>query len=549
VILILGVNFMLWGIVGLMRFTDDRIGRKSRRTPVPQPPDTKPGGSSKPLRPPVALADVAVLMAAHNEEVVIEDSLTALVKLIPPEQIFIVSDASTDQTVALARGIGVNVIETETNVGKAGALSQGIESFGLLHRFQAVLLLDADTRLDSGYFNATLPLFDDPAIVAVAGCAHSDWQTSGVSFVGRLLLAHRSRLYSLTQRLLKYGQTWRASNRTHIVPGFASLYRTEILGEISIDAPGMVIEDFNMTFEVYRKRLGRVGFTLDGIAVTQDPNNLRDYTRQVKRWALGLWQTVRRHRLRWDLFSVMLVLLLAELLVASVMLVLLPFIVLVLIVPDIFPQALAWPWEGDAHAFLAAHISLTTIAIGVLVPDYLLTCGMAIAERKPRYLFYGIFFVFVRIIDASLALYTLPAAWREKSSGRWVSPTRRDLSQRTADEANLTSLSAVHATAPAAPTSTPTVHTAAAPPTPTVHGPAGTRTPPPAVHSSSGGMRYESSVRGAEIPHPIVRSVFAPKDGQRINQTELAALCSSTNIATLPHEPMCQGTSIRPVLD
>jgi hypothetical protein len=243
----------------------------------------------------------------------------------------------------------------------------------------------------------------------------------------------------------------------------------------------------------------------------------------------------------------MLVLLLSELLVASVMLVLLPFIVLILMVPDIFPQALDWSWEGNAHAFIAAHISLTTIAIGVLVPDYLLTCGMAIAERKPRYLFYGIFFVFVRIIDASLALYTLPAAWREKSTGRWVSPTRRDLSQRAADDANLTSPSAVHAAAPAAPASKPTVHTAAATPTPTVHALAAT--PTPAVHSSSGRLRYESSVRAAETPRAIVRSVVAPEDGQRVNQTELAALCSSANIAMLPHEPMCQGTSSRRVLD
>jgi poly-beta-1,6-N-acetyl-D-glucosamine synthase len=434
VILVLGVNFTLWGVIGLLRFADARVGRRSPRTPVARLRDAEPSGLSEPPQRPVALADVAVLMAAHNEEVVIEDSLTAITKLVPAAQIFIVSDASADRTVELARGSGVNVIETATNVGKAGALSQGITRFDLIERFKAVLLLDADTRLHSKYFEATLPLFDDAAIVAVAGCAHSHWRTSGVSFMGRLLMAHRSRVYSLTQRLVKYGQTWRSANRTHIVPGFASLYRTDILGEISIDAPGLVIEDFNMTFEVYRKRLGRVGFELDGIAVTQDPDNLRDYTRQTKRWALGLWQTVRRHRLHWNLFSAMLGLLLVELLSASVLLLLLPFIVLILALPELVPQTLDWSWAATVHAFVAEHISLQTIAIGVLIPDYLLTCGMAIVERRPRYLFYGLFFVFVRIIDASLALYTLPLAWQEKSTGRWVSPTRRDPSQGVAKE-------------------------------------------------------------------------------------------------------------------
>ena len=72
-------------------------------------------------------------------------------------------------------------------MGKAGALEEGIRAFGLVERFSVVLLLDADTRLDPGYFQAALPLFDDPNIVAVAGCAHSNWQTPGLSFLGRLV--------------------------------------------------------------------------------------------------------------------------------------------------------------------------------------------------------------------------------------------------------------------------------------------------------------------------------------------------------------------------
>ena len=181
------------------------------------------------------------------------------------------------------------------------------------------MLLDADTRLDPGYFEAALPLFDDPDVVAVAGCAHSNWHTPGLSFLGRLVTAHRSRIYALTQRLLKYGQTWRRTNATHIVPGFASLYRTTVLPRITINPLGLVIEDFNMTFEVYRKRLGRIGFTLAAKAVTQDPDTVHDYVKQTKRWALGLWQTVRRHRLHLDRFSAMLSLLLLELLTASVL--------------------------------------------------------------------------------------------------------------------------------------------------------------------------------------------------------------------------------------
>ena len=85
-----------------------------------------------------------------------------------------------------------------------------------------------------------------------------------------------------------------------------------------------------MTFEVYQKGLGKVGFTLQAVAVTQDPDNLRDYMRQTRRWAIGLWQTVRRHPPRANLFTAMLTLLLIELITSSLLFFLLPLALIVL---------------------------------------------------------------------------------------------------------------------------------------------------------------------------------------------------------------------------
>jgi hypothetical protein len=69
---------------------------------------------------------------------------------------------------------------------------------------------------------------------------------------------------------------------------------------------------------------------------------------------------------------------------------------------------------------------LLAICIGVLVPDFLLTLAVVAVERKPRYLLYAPFYVFMRMLDAGITLYTLPCAWRETSNGRWSSPTRRN---------------------------------------------------------------------------------------------------------------------------
>ncbi|HEY3895839.1 MAG TPA: glycosyltransferase family 2 protein [Pseudonocardiaceae bacterium] len=421
-IVVFGVNFALWASIGLARLLEETWARRRRRS----------AGSGN-AADSMTVTDVAVLIPAHNEELVIEDSIAAIAALVPRENIHVVSDGSTDRTAELARLTGVNVIETRTNVGKAGALEEAIGRFGLVGRFQAVLLLDADTTIEPGYFEAALPHFDDPRVVAVAGAVRTHWQARSLSFVGKVLVCHRERIYAISQRLLKFGQTWRYTNATHIVPGFASMYRTSVLPHIEMNPPGLVIEDFNMTFEVYQKRLGKVAFTLGAVAVTQDPDNLRDYVRQIKRWGLGLWQTVRRHPPQFSLFSAMLTMLLLEQLTSSMFFVLLPLLVLVLAVPALYPTALDWPGITQVHETVSTHMSLQVLLLAVTGADLLLTVLVALIERRARFLALWIFFPFLRILDALVALYVFPRAWLS-STGKWTSPARRAVVMRPAHQ-------------------------------------------------------------------------------------------------------------------
>jgi cellulose synthase/poly-beta-1,6-N-acetylglucosamine synthase-like glycosyltransferase len=246
-----------------------------------------------------------------------------------------------------------------------------------------------------------------------------------LSPVGNLLTGHRTRIYAMGQRVLKFGQTSRYLNATLIVPGFASLYRTAVLPAIDINPPGLVIEDFNMTFEVYQNGLGKVGFTLGAVAVTQDPDNFRDYIRQTKRWALGLWQTVRRHPPRLNLFTAMLALSLTELITSCLMFVTLPLLVLILVIPDLVSSAASWPGYGTVYAVLSAHMTLIRIFYGVVVPDLAMTVVVALVERRPRLLLAAVFFPFLRVLDSAIGLWAIPLAWLARSNGVWKSPTRR----------------------------------------------------------------------------------------------------------------------------
>jgi hypothetical protein len=124
------------------------------------------------------------------------------------------------------------------------------------------------------------------------------------------------------------------------------------------------------------------------------------------------------------LFAVMLGILLAELLTSSVLFIVLPLVLLLLGAAELATAVGVDGGQPIADA-IGDHVGLSALLLGVLLPDYLLTCAVALVERRPRYLYLGLFFIAMRITDATIALRTLPRAWRTRSTGQWVSPTRR----------------------------------------------------------------------------------------------------------------------------
>jgi cellulose synthase/poly-beta-1,6-N-acetylglucosamine synthase-like glycosyltransferase/peptidoglycan/xylan/chitin deacetylase (PgdA/CDA1 family) len=412
IVLIMGVNLVLWGGMGLIRFVDEAVGRRIGRRPV----DSVAG--------PLSASDIAVIVPAHNEGSVIGATLQSLRRHFPPANIHVVSDGSTDDTVDIARQFAVQVTETGAGRGKAGALAFGIQHFRLTRRFAAVLITDADTRLTDDYLPSALPLLADPQVVAVAGCAHTDWSSTRALSPGRAIVTHRARLYALIQRFVKYGQAGRFLNAVQIVPGFASIYSSSALDRIVVNPVGVVIEDFHMTFEIYRQQLGRVGFTPRAVARTQDPDSLWEYIRQTRRWSLGFWQTVLRYRGGVTTFSWALALLIVELVVSSAMLITAALAAAVLALPVAFPALGEVAAFAASHQWVAARLTSTVLLVGIVAPDLALTLAVVVAERRLGYLLYAWVYLPMRIIDAGVILATMTTAWRT-SSGIWRSPVRR----------------------------------------------------------------------------------------------------------------------------
>lgn len=405
VVLLGGVSIPFWTIIGIIRT-------------VHRPQRAELGTSGVP-----ALSQVAILIAAHNEEFVIAATLQSATQQLAPEQVFVASDGSTDLTSAIARSYGVNVLDVQPNRGKAGALAAAIDHFELADRFEVVMLLDADTKLADDYMATGLPLFADSAVVAVAGTAATNRHPAPRHIVGRLLLAYRERVYIVFQYLQKFGQAAKAANVVTIVPGFASMYRTRVLSAIDITAPGLAIEDVNMTFELHAKNLGRIEFRPgSALAYTQDPTVFADYCKQVGRWSLGFWQTVKRHRVRPNRFWVSVIVSVIELVVGDLSALLVIPAVLVSTVAAYLVALRIDPGFGIA---VSSILPAPLLIAGALLPDFAMTIVAAIISRRIGFLLFGLAFPILRIIDAAIGLHRLGVALFSTSSGIWVSPARR----------------------------------------------------------------------------------------------------------------------------
>jgi glycosyltransferase involved in cell wall biosynthesis len=89
-------------------------------------------------------ADVIVLIPAWNEASRIRPILEAFCDSLP---VLVVDDGSSDDTVTIAREVGVDVVVHPQNMGKGVALSTGF-AWALERGYDAVLTLDADGQHD-----------------------------------------------------------------------------------------------------------------------------------------------------------------------------------------------------------------------------------------------------------------------------------------------------------------------------------------------------------------------------------------------------------------
>jgi cellulose synthase/poly-beta-1,6-N-acetylglucosamine synthase-like glycosyltransferase len=234
---------------------------------------------------------VAILIPAYNENKVIASTLKSLYKLVPKKNIFVVDSGSNDNTKIIALKYTKNVLIT-TNHGKALALNLGIKYFNLTKRYQYIFFMDADTRPKPNFLENVMKHFkNDPhkKIVCVVGQV----KNYGVNWISKF----RQWEYHISHFIHKKGQENLKS--ILVVPGCATVYRSCIFDKLKFPK-GTLTEDMDFTFLLHRKGYNGMVFENKAIVYTQDPQNLRDYILQLKRWYTGFWQVVRKYDIPWQ---------------------------------------------------------------------------------------------------------------------------------------------------------------------------------------------------------------------------------------------------------
>lgn len=243
---------------------------------------TKPYRSTKPFsrRPMLAL-----LVAAHNEELVLENTLRSAIRAgMQRQHIYVVDDNSSDSTSAIAKAVlGADNVIKVSRSGKGLALSKAAKHFGLTRRYRWIHIADADGAFAPNYFS----VFRRELRVKNAAATGYIKSLPGGP-------VSQYRVFDYTIGLEIYRRFQAMFNTITVIPGPTSCFRSDVFGKVNF-ANDSLTEDFDVTLQVHRQGLGRIQYIMEAVAYTQDPLTVRDFYKQITRWFRGLMQGVRSH--------------------------------------------------------------------------------------------------------------------------------------------------------------------------------------------------------------------------------------------------------------
>src|SRR5256714_4579870 len=226
---------------------------------------------------------LTVITPAYNEAEFVGDTIRSLLaQTVPPGQIILVDDGSTDGTGDVGRRAGIPVIRPPHNTGsKAGA-----QTFALPWvRTRLVMAIDADTTLEPTAVERLMQPFAQRGVGAACGFVlprriESLWE--------------RGRFIEYLFAFTFYKQVQDYYHRPMISSGCFSMYRTDLMRRHG-GWPGRTLaEDMDLTWTFHQAGVG-VRFEPEAVCYPIEPYNFRFMGRQLRRWSPGFIPNIPLH--------------------------------------------------------------------------------------------------------------------------------------------------------------------------------------------------------------------------------------------------------------
>jgi cellulose synthase/poly-beta-1,6-N-acetylglucosamine synthase-like glycosyltransferase len=231
---------------------------------------------------------LVLLLPAHNEELIIAETIRSAIAAGQKKQdIYVVNDNSSDKTEEIAiRMLGKANVLTVARSGKALAVKKAIDAFDLVVRYTWLHIADADSIFSQDYFRHYRSKLDPQKYAVAVGFVQS--------LRGNWISTYRALTYTYSQQVSRRIQSH--LGMISVFPGPITCFRTDIIKDLEFGGTSLT-EDFDITLQVHRKKLGNILFIPKAVNYTQDPQTLVDFCKQNMRWQRGFFQGIQKYKI------------------------------------------------------------------------------------------------------------------------------------------------------------------------------------------------------------------------------------------------------------
>ncbi len=276
---------------------------------------------------------ISVLVAAHNEEKTIIDTVRSLMSVNYSEfEIIVINDGSTDETLQrLTRQFGLRrvdrvykrslesmpvrgvyaslslpnlVVVDKEQGGKSDALNAGIN----MSRYPLICSIDADSMIeDNALLRIVKPFMEKPEetvaaggiIRVVNGCTVEAGRVKKIELPDRALPIFQAVEYLRAFLTGRVG--WSALQSLLIISGAFGIYKKQAVIEVGGYSTNTDTEDLELIVRLHRyfrkkEQPYRVVFVPDPVLWTEVPGDLTNLRKQRTRWHRGLVHTLWTNR-------------------------------------------------------------------------------------------------------------------------------------------------------------------------------------------------------------------------------------------------------------